>query len=67
MKRKVINGNSQDDFIKKSLKQRKTRKFIHDSVKDNPGIKKAKAEDRKLKDELKAQGKEYHRETGEWY
>lgn len=65
--KRYVKSNKQDDFVKKSLKQRKVKKFIHDSVKDDPNIKRAKKADEELIKELKAQGKSYHPETGEWY
>lgn len=65
--KRYVKTSKQDDFIAKSLKQRKVKKFIHDSVKDRPEIKEAKKRDRELIEELKAEGKEYHPDSREWY
>lgn len=64
---KYVSSTSQDDFVARQVRSRKIKKFIHDSVKDNPNVKLAKEEDRKLTQELKDAGKEYHRDSREWY
>jgi hypothetical protein len=56
-----------DEFVAKQMKRNAARKLIAESVKGNGAIARAKAEDRALAAELKAQGKAYHPETGEWY
>lgn len=56
-----------DKFIKKQMRRNAVRALIAETVKGDEAIARAKAADRALTAELKAQGKEYHRETGEWY
>ncbi len=65
--KRIIKSSSSQDFIEKSLKQRKVKKFIHDSVKDDPALKEAKRQDRALANKLKSEGKEYHPDSREWY
>lgn len=60
-------ASKMDEFVAKQMRRNATKKLIAESVADNEAIKKAKAEDRALTRELKAQGKGYHPETGEWY
>ena len=65
--KRYVKSNKRDDFIAKSMKQRNIRKFIHDSVKDDPALKDAKQQDRALANKLKSEGKEYHPDSQEWY
>ena len=56
-----------DKFVARQMKRNAARKLIAETVKGNEEIARAKAEDRALTAELRAQGKAYHPETGEWY